>query len=658
MSNTKFRNYQIPIMKNGLILISLLSTICAFANVKLPKIVGDNMILQRDANLNIWGWADKGEKVTVSFMGKTYNVQAGKDGKWSITLPPVQAGGPYEMTIKGKNEIKLKNILIGEVFLCSGQSNMGFSLKQCGIYGEEIENAYNPNIREFTVKNGTSFTELEDVTSAGWNMADSNTVKEFSAVAYFFAKEIYKLKKIPVGIINSSWGGSSIEFWMSKDAVKPFPQLINYYKKEDSIIQGRSRFEYYGQNLKAWREKGMSLDKGLKERWEANGMDLSSWNKIFAPATWESRELPDFDGIVWFKKEVDVPQTWAGKEVKLFLSTVDDMDLTWVNGTKVGETDSYAAKRNYIIPAGILKAGKNMITVKAVDYGGGGGFSGNNLFIECEGDRISLNGDWLYKVGYNFGDMQEYMYARYAWRLDWRPATVYNAMMAPIVNYQVKGMLWYQGEGNTSTQTESYEYRNWLKSFVNDYRIKWKNPNMGFLCVELANWLQPDILPVNKSNWALLRESQAEILKVPNTGIANIIDLGEVGDIHPTNKMDVGKRLAIAARRVIYGENVPQTPQYQSMQIDGNKVKITFNTFSSKLKVNDKYGYVKCFAIAGEDKKFVWAKAVLDSDNTITVSSDAISKPVYVRFAWADNPDDFNLYSIEGLPVQPFRTDK
>ena len=315
------------------------------ANIKLPKIVGNNMILQRDANLTIWGWADKGEPVSVSFLGKEYKTKTGKDGKWSIIIPPIKSGGPYEMRIKGKNEIKLKNILLGDVFLCSGQSNMGMTVSDCKIYKNEIKNALNPNIRQFEVDRAASFSELEDVTSTGWNMTDSTTVGSFSATAYFFAKKNYENTKVPVGIINSSWGGSSIEFWMSKEAIKSFPGIINHYKKEDSTLQGSEFSEYRIKNLKTWISKAISIDKGSKEKWEQNAGVQKEWNSMLLPSPWENEGLADQDGIVWFTKEFQVPSAMSGKDLTLHLGTLDDMDVTWFNGTKIGESDGYAVER-------------------------------------------------------------------------------------------------------------------------------------------------------------------------------------------------------------------------------------------------------------------------------------------------------------------------
>jgi sialate O-acetylesterase len=402
---------------------------------------------------------------------------------------------------------------------------------------------------------------------------------------------------------------------------------------------------------KEWQTKIDQEDPGIKEKWYLPASNSTGWKEMKLPQAWEGAGLPTLDGVVWFKKEVVLTAAEAGKEAKLSLGPIDDSDVTFVNGTQVGETiDRYSTPREYTIKAGVLKEGKNLIAVKVIDTGGGGGINGDasQMKLDVNGSIQSLAGNWLYKVGLDLPS------PRSTNGPNSYPSLLYNGMINPLINFPIKGVIWYQGENNAGNYVK---YRTLFPAMINDWRTKWKNSDLSFLFVQLANYMEPIAEP-QESSWAGLREAQTMALSLPKTGMAVIIDIGEAKDIHPKDKDNVGLRLSLAAQKVTYGKDVVYSgPIYKSIEIAGNSITIDFTNTGSGLMVKDKYGYLKSFMIAGADKKFVWARATVAPGNKVIVSSDVVKNPVAVRYAWADNPDDANLYNKEGLPASPFRTD-
>jgi sialate O-acetylesterase len=636
------------------ILICICLSLPSFANVRLPKLVGDNMVLQRDAPLPIWGWADSGETVTITFQGKKYSAKPGNKGKWMVTLPAMKAGGPHTMTIAGKNTITVKNILIGDVWLASGQSNMEWPLSQTvNNYQQEIANANYPQIRMIDVKNTIAFSPQTEFESEGWKITSPENAGKFSAVGYFFARDLHQRYKVPVGIIMSEWGGTPSEAWTSAQALKPFPEYqATLTEMEKNGIGIQQQMQDYQAKLKEWRNSVSGADRSLASatKWFSPDFAPSDWPVMTLPGLWEDNALADYDGIVWFRKEVMLPAAEAGKELTLHLAAIDDADSTWFNGVYVGATDGYNIPRKYTIPGNLVKAGKNVITVRIVDTGGGGGIYGESKDLQLvSGEKIvaSLADKWQYQTAQDIS--KKPLSPKVVFNAN-SPSVLYNGMIAPLVPYAIKGAIWYQGESNAG---RAYQYRTLFPAMIKDWRAQWKQ-DFPFLFVQLANYMKPSEQPAD-SEWAELREAQSMTLSLPNTGMAVIIDVGEEKDIHPRNKQDVGKRLALAAQKVAYNENsVYSGPTYKSMKVEGNKIILTFDNAGGGLVA--KGGNLKEFAIAGPDKKFVWANAIIQG-NTVVVSSDNVSNPVAVRYAWANNPDKANLYNKEGLPASPFRTD-
>lgn len=625
--------------------------------IKLPHVVRDSMILQRDAKVNVWGWASPKEKVSVRFNNKTYKATASNDGKWLIQLAPMKAGGPYSMEITGKNRISLKDILIGDVWICSGQSNMVHQMNIHDVtYAKDIAEANNPQIRHFWIPTLTSLAgPKEDLPTGFWKSAVGDEVRPFSAVAYFFAMKIYEQYRVPIGLINASVGGTPIEAWTSEEGLKDFSAMQETIQKNKDTAYINSLARNF--SLANTGRSAPLVDHGMTDpvKWYEPAYVPKGWRPINVPGYWEDQGIKDLNGIVWYRKEIDIPAPMVGKPARVFLGRIVDADVLFINGKQVGNTTYLYPQRRYNITADILKAGKNLFVVRVTNNAGKGGFVPDKPYCIFSGnDTVDLKGTWLYKVGQVNAPPPPPTVNRPTPPINaqTQPAALYNAMVSPLINYTIKGFLWYQGEANTG---RAEEYAKLQAAQIIDWRNKWKQGELPFLYVQLPGFMDYNYFP-SESNWARLRESQLSALSTPNTAMVVAIDLGEWNDIHPDNKKDVGERLALAARRIAYGEDLVHSgPILKSTSIDGNKITIQFTNTGSGLITNDAEPPAE-FAIAGDDKKFVWAKAKIEN-NKIVVWNDAVVNPKYVRYAWADNPVNPNLYNKEGLPASPFRTD-
>lgn len=622
------------------------------AQIKLPRLIRDSMILQRDAKINVWGWASIGEKVEVKIDGKSYRTTTTDDGKWKLQLLPMKAGGPYTMEIKGQNKITLHEILIGDVWLCSGQSNMVHQMELHGVrYADEIANANYPQIRHFWVPNIANLQGPQDDLNGGfWKWANPTDVKEFSAVAYFFAKKIFEKYHVPIGLINASYGGTPIEAWMSEESLKEFPvELSTVAKNKDTgYVNSLNRKAFIGSGAINRPE-----DKGISEQWFNPSYSPKGWRQIAIPGFWEDQGVHDLDGVVWYRREINIPAFMANVPAKVFLGRIVDADVLYINGKQVGTTGYMYPQRRYQLTNGILKPGKNLFVIRVTNNSGKGGFVPDKPYQLISGkDTIDLTGYWQYKVGQV--NVPQTGFSGGGIAAQNQPTALFNAMLNPVVNYTIKGFLWYQGESNSGKPDE---YAKLQPAMIADWRHKWNEGNVPFLFVQLPGFGDFNYLP-SESQWAKFREAQQMSLSVPNTAMAVAIDVGEWNDIHPDHKKEVGDRLAAAAKKIAYNENdvLYAGPTFKSSVIDGNKIVISFSNIGGGLTTSDGEALGE-FAIAGADKKFVWAKAVIDGDKVI-VSSKYVDSPKYVRYAWADNPVQPNLTNKEGLPAPPFRTDK
>jgi sialate O-acetylesterase len=623
------------------------------AQVKLPAIVRDSMILQRDSKVNIWGWAAANEKVTVKFNSKQYKTKADNAGNWKVQLPSTKAGGPYTIAITASNKISVKEILFGDVWFCSGQSNMVHQLNIHDVtYAKEIAEANNPQIRQFLIPTITNLQAPQNnLPISYWKPAVGEEVRPFSAVAYFFAKTLFEKYKVPIGIINASWGGTPIEAWTSEEGLKDFSTITNTIQKNretDSV----NRLIRKPSSDSVFRK---TMDKGLtgEKKWYDETYIPKGWKNINIPGYWEDQGIKDLNGTVWYRREFDIPASMIGKAAKVFLGRIIDADELYINGKRIGNTTYQYPQRRYAVTADVLKPGKNIFVIRVTNNAGKGGFVPDKPYCIFTGnDTVDLKGTWQYKVGDVFIPRSGFGGGVAGIAAQNQPAALYNAMAAPVINYTIKGFVWYQGESNSG---RAAEYAKLQPAQIIDWRNKWQRGDIPFLFVQLPNYMDANYIP-SESQWAELREAQLKSLSVPNTAMAVAIDLGEWNDIHPDNKKTVGERLALAAFKTAYGENIVHSgPIYQSHIVEGSKIIISFSNTGSGLIANDGEALSE-FAIAGADKKFLWAKAKIEGDKII-VWSDAVTNPVYVRYAWADNPVNPNLFNKEGLPASPFRTD-
>ncbi len=621
------------------------------AQVKLSPFFSNNMVLQQGMEIPVWGWASAGEKVTVTLDKGKATAKANKEGKWTLKLPAMNYGGPFTMTIKGKNLQTLDNILIGEVWVCSGQSNMEFSMLSVKNSDAEIAASNYPDIRLFTVKRRISGNQLDQLEVGEWVKCSPATTPRFSAVAYFFGRELNQKLKVPIGLINTSWGGTVAETWTSEQMIGQNPDFSNQLDQLKKV-----NLDDYAKSIeKEVRDRvgeTSTVDLGMKGDqpvWADSEFNDSAWKSMELPGYIESNGLQGVDGIIWFRTTITLSPSEAANTATLYLAKVNDSDNTFINGKLVGSTQLQADKsRVYAIPAGILKPGKNNLTVQMEDVGGMGGIYGNpaTLYLQCGERTISLAGNWKYKVGLvKFNTVLS---------PNSYPTLLYNGMIHALVPYGIRGAIWYQGEGNAG---RAKQYQRVFPDLIKDWRNHWNQGDFPFFFVQLANFMKVDSIP-QESAWAELREAQSMTLLLPNTGMAVTTDVGDAIDIHPKDKQTVGKRLALAALKVAFKQDIVYSgPVYKEMKISGNKVTLAFDQIGEGLKIRDKYGYLKGFAVAGEDHKFYWANGKLTGKNTIEVSSPGVTHPVSVRYGWANNPEDANLYNSEDLPASPFRTD-
>jgi sialate O-acetylesterase len=619
----------------------------------LASLFTSHMVLQRAQPVPVWGWTTPGASVVVSLGGVAARGTANADGKWIAWLPAMKAGGPFTLTVTGPQTVTLDDVLLGDVWLCSGQSNMEMGIELVNNHEKEIADANYPQIRLYTVPKVAAPAPLANQDGGPWLVCTPENIQKgawggFSAAAYFFGRDLYQKEHVPIGLIHSSWGGTPAEAWTSKSALeRGVPEFTPLLAQLAGFAQtGTDDFDA---RVAAWWTKN---DPGTGLDWGNPATSVSGWKTMEMPRRWEELDLPYFDGVVWFRRDFEVPAASAGKEAALSLGRLDDIDETFVNGEKVGETSGATTPRNYTIPAGVLKAGKNTIVIRILDTGGGGGFvdSPAQLHVDVAGaEPVGLAGPWLYKATANLAT--DPYPIRMAGNGSY-PSMLFNGMIAPLVPYAIKGATWYQGESNAS---RAYQYRALLPTMISDWRARWGEGNFPFLIVQIANYLARAPQP-GDNDWAELREAQAlTAQKLPNTGLALTIDIGEAGDIHPKNKQEVGRRLALAARHIAYGEKVAYSgPVYRDMSIVGGEARITFDHADGGLVARD--GKLPAFEIAGADRKFHWASARIAGDDEVVVSSPDVPAPVAVRYAWAGNPDA-TLYNKAGLPAVPFRTD-
>ena len=485
----------------------------------------------------------------------------------------------------------------------------------------------------------------EDIPAGGWMSATPENVLKFSATAYFFARSLYQKYSVPIGLINASVGGSPAEAWLSADALKKFPEHLKEAErfKNDALLDSIQNTER--SISRAWYNTIYKNDKGShdQKKWYDTTYSDAHWPVMNIPGYWHDQGLKDLNGVVWFRKEFSVSPSMVGKSVKLYLGCIVDSDSVYVNGKLVGTTGYRYPPRRYTIPEHLLKAGKNTIVIRVISNVGKGGFVDDKAYHITNGtETIDLGGTWKYHVGTVAQPLAPTTFMQY------KPGGLFNAMISPLLRFPIKGVIWYQGESNTA---RAATYHAIFSALINDWRNHWKQGDFPFLYVQLSNYAP---ISASEGGWSELREAQRKTLSVPNTGMAVTVDIGEWNDLHPLNKEDVGKRLALAAQYIAYGDKkvVYSGPIYRSKEVKGDKIKLHFTSIGSGLTSRNNEP-LKYFEIAGADKKFVPAQAKI-TGNTIEVWSEQVKNPVAVRYAWMDNPQGANLYNKEGLPASPF----
>jgi len=626
------------------------------AQLSLSQLFSDHAVLQQKTPIPVWGWGTPDESLEITFADQTIITKVNTSGKWQVTFEPMEAGGPHQLTVKGSEKLTVNDIYVGEVWICSGQSNMEWIVKNAQNAPQEIAAANYPMIRHLKIPHIVATSPEERILQpVEWEICSPETVEDFSAVGYFFGRELHQKLNVPIGLINTSWGGTEVEAWTSGKAI----QTVAYFDDELAALDDIEADNFEEREKESIREivgEELTIEVPMANGvpvWATANTDRKEWSVMEdLPSLWENRGLTGVDGILWFSKSIEIPETWMATDqpdtVTLSLGKIDDHDITWVNGKQVGSQANYNVYRKYRFPLDVLQADKNLIAVKITDTGGGGGFWGatEEMFLTNGIDTLSLAGAWQYKhsdISINT-TLSPNNYA----------TLLFNAMVNPLIPYAMQGVIWYQGESNAS---RAHQYQTLFPLMIIDWRDHWGRSNFPFLFVQLANFRAPSLTP-GPSSWAELREAQSMTLKLPQTGMASAIDIGEADDIHPRDKQTVGYRLALNALKIAYDNDIlAQGPTYEEKRLEGSKVILTFEHVGEGLKVKDPYGYVNGFTVAGEDKIFHWAKAEIISPNQIAVYADAVYRPVAVRYGWADNPHDLNLYNSANLPVDPFRTD-
>ncbi len=644
-------------MKNLLFILTfIIISVPGRSDVKLPAIFSDNMVIQRNMPIRIWGWADKNEKVTVSLGEEESSTRAGEDGSWNILLDPRPASvDPLSLEIKGKNSILFKNILIGDVWICSGQSNMFWTLGRVGA-GEGSVTASYPRMRMFTVEREMALTPVQDLTGSGWIQAEGRTILDFSAVAYYFGKQLLTETGIPIGLISTSWGGTNVEAWTSMNTLEKYPHIASVYEKLDKSVDYSNSATAKLRNERIGAMKEFVYEgTGMLEEWQKYNMSFISWEWTRIPQELDNELFSTMDGAVWFKKQFDLPSPYQDKDIQFNLGAFYDHGMVWLNGHLLGESFEPEPRRNYKAEAGYLKTHDNEIIIRVFDCSGNGGIitrPGQMNFHPVgnpEGRQL-LCGDWQYKISLildNPVDVPGGFSVKAS--PNTAPSSLFNQMIHPLLNLPITGVIWYQGEANDD---RAFEYSKLFPDMIRDWRMHWGQGDFPFLFVQLAAYDRPE-----PGLWPELREAQRKALELPNTGMAVTIDIGDPDNIHPRNKWDVGKRLALPALKMAYGKDIVYSgPVMESAVVRDGRMVITFSQVGEGLRVRSDYGCLTGFEVSTDNRTFSFARARITDPNTVEVWSDQIKEPAYVRYGWQNYPEDASLFNSENLPASPFRT--
>ena len=620
--------------------------------LRLPQLVGDNMILQRDRSNKIWGYIEEGKKVTIKFVDEVYETEGNSEGKWEVYLKPLCDIGPYTMEICGEKTIVIHNILIGDLWICGGQSNMELPVARVmELYRDEVNQYENSFIRMFRVPTVYDFEHpKEELIDGYWQILKKENVLDFTALGYFFAKELFERYQVPIGLISTALGGTPAEAWISEDSLKVMPEYIAQVAKYKDKGYINELLHKDSERISAWMKQLDELDKGLNEetsKWFHRDFNDKEWKAMNIPYLWKKAEMDLDAGVIWLRKKVNISMDPTYKKSRILLGTIVDSDTVYINGEKIGETGYQYPPRIYDIPKGVLKRGENLIAIRIVCWQGYGGVTpGKPCRIEIDDGHIDLQGQWLYKVGVgeNIEALAPQIFVQY------EPTGVFNGMIAPLRNLSPKGVIWYQGESNASRKPN--QYKQLFEMLIKDWRRLWDNEELPFIYVQLPNFKNEEC---EYSTWAEIREAQLQTLEIPHTGMAVTIDVGEWNDLHPLNKKTIGQRLALIARKIVYHEDIVYSgPVFKEALVENNQVILSFEHIGSGLVAEG--GSLGGFLISENGKDFVPANALIEG-NKVIVWEDSIKAPIEIRYGWEDNPKQANLYNLEALPASPFKFD-
>ena len=635
--------------KTTLSLLLALLGATAHAEVRLSNVFGEHMVLQRDRPLQLWGQATPGQTLTVEFADRRASTRVGADGRWRVQWPALPAGGPHRLRVVGDQTVELNDVLIGDVWLLGGQSNMEWPLAQTDTGPQEVASPQNPQLRQLRVPLRASVKPEAEISPAPWVVAEAGRVGEFSAIGYHFARQVQAVQGVPIGLIQTAWGGSMLETWMRRDAAVQDPDLAPAVRAlpADNAAFSAALRQRVLDRVAAW-QPGLPLQGVDASGWSAAEDIDANWPTLQAPRYWEDQGLANFDGIVWMRKRVELSAAQAAGTAQLHLARVDDCDETWVNGRRVGGQCGWEQPRRYELPKGALRAGTNWIAVRVTDTGGNGGFHGDaaDMRLDTAAGSVSLAGAWRARV--------EQVATPGGPVANDAPALGHNGLIAPLQGLAVRGVLWYQGEENAG---RAAAYADGFKRLIQDWRGQFGDPNLPFFFVQLAAFLPLADNNPNGGGWAELRASQAAALALPHTGMATAIDVGDAVDIHPRNKRTVGQRLAGLALRELGLRTAPAGgPRLTGHDARGGEIRLRFGDTAGGLRTARAGEPLRGFHVAGADHRWVPAEARFEGD-AIVLRSPAVAAPVAARYAWVNNPSEANIVGGDGLPLPPLRTD-
>lgn len=635
--------------------------------LKLPRLISDGMILQHKKKVRIWGEDEPGRTITITFIGADYTGVTNENGEWEIFLNELHSGGDYKMYIRddaGEEKV-IEDVMIGDVWICSGQSNMELPMRRViDRYPYEMFQCQNDCVRTFKITEHSDFHgPVKEVLTGEWKSASKDTLLDFSATAYFFAKQLYQMTGIPMGVIDASLGGSRIESWMGRDMLEGYQDILalaDKYSDDDFV---RERLEKNERQAYEWHSSLDSRDLGLQEKWMREDLDISDWKETDIPFFFNETELDGFIGSVWFRREFTVSKKLVEKDAKLWLGTIVDSDTVYVNGVQVGHTEYQYPPRKYVIPAGLLREGRNTIVIRVKSEIGQGRFTdGKRYAVFNDKEEVRLMGIWKYRIGASCEMIPETDF------VNWKPTGLYNGMIAPCHKYVIAGVVWYQGESATRTPRRYYDL---MKRLINGYREKWEEAKLPFFYVQLPNF-SAEIYDSDRdetfSDWPRIREMQRKVLKIPGTSMTVTIDAGEDNDLHPVSKEIVGARIAMQAAAKLYGKPLASDGPILG-KVEVNRIKsdessdktlwqavLRFKCAESmRVRAIDKGEEIKDFEIL-DDNGVLHTADVEIEENKITLTCETDTESIReIRYCYSNTFKGALIYNSENFPMSPFR---